>query len=646
MIAPKLIMLFLQRPILEPRKPTVPSTSTDAEKRLPPPPSQQKEEARPKSAAVSETGPAHLKAESIHKLFSGAPQFYVRSEGHHAGPPHPSVAFPWNEELEIRDLSDHGQIEDHAWSCVTTTPHIVRRTRGYKGGNGIDVGKGGTRAKWVPRAKERPNMLSMQGLERGTVGFQAALEIAVADALYEDKGFDDKTVRHLRGKFLGDKKHGLRHLDEAAILSRLYEISKRYHEKSPPAKTTVDWYQELFTRVLFPPTRVLDSGDPYSFHVQIEALLNVLTAPHIWVDFSNVEWRIRLGQILWTSTDAVPLGEDDFGGIHMDRPETQRYWLLLQIMLSCELVIRLDALTQDAERNPKLISLEETRRFERDCTRSVKWSLLLARIWLENIQVKLPPKIEVKPQPERRGSGWFATIKTAIAGEHIETPPVAGVAEVEFNGRYKNRQVNGLVHFAKKLRWPDADNLEMKFGAQFVEQAKSMDVSGAFPGTATPVAGTPLSMTTQKTSYFAGASRPGIRRGLSQNRVSSLLAPSGWLSKSFLTGLILPGEGLSHFMISTLLENDEAAVARLGEDANLYGGFAYEGRTYWSIACVIGRVLAAGTDASECMGWLTSPIIPSQSSDLAEGWVNVQVELEPRSGKFPPNPSTLDEYAN
>lgn len=471
-------------------------------------------------------------------------------------------------------------------------------------------------------------MLSVQGLERGTVGFQAALETAVADALYEDKGFDDKTVRHLRGKFLGDKKHGLRHLDEAAVLSRLDEISKRYHEKSPTPKTTVDYYQDLFTRALFPPTRVLDAGDPYSFHVQIESLLNVLTAPHIWVDFSNVEWRIRLGQILWNPADAAVPEEDDFLGVKIDKPETQRYWLLLQILLSCELVIRLDALTQDAEKNPKLISLEETRRFERDCTRSVKWSLLLARIWLENISIKLPPKIDLKPQPERRGSGWFATIKSAIAGPEETTPPLAELNEVEFNGRYRDRQVNGLVHFARKLRWPDAESLEAKFMKLYEERAKSIEVSGAYPRASTSVAGTPLSMTTQRTSYFAGASRPGIRRGLSQNRISSLLTPSGWLSKSYLTGLILPGEGLSHFLISTLLENDEAAVARLGEDANLYGGFVLEGRTYWSIACVIGRVLAAGKDASECMGWLTSAVTPSS---VGEGWVNIKVELEPRS---------------
>jgi len=108
--------------------------------------------------------------------------------------------------------------------------------------------------------------------------------------------------------------------------------------------------------------------------------------------------------------------------------------------------------------------------------------------------------------------------------------------------------------------------------------------------------------------------------------------PSGWLSKSYLTGLILPGEGLSHFLISTLLENDEAAIGQLGEQANLYGGFVYSRKSFWSTACIIGRVLAAGKGSSECMGWLSSPILPN---GVGQGWVNIEIELEPRSGMLP-----------
>lgn len=482
------------------------------------------------------------------------------------------------------------------------------------------------RAKFVPRAKERPNMLSMQGLERGTVGFQAALEISVADALHDnDKELSARTVQKIRNKFLKNKNHGLRRLDEAAVLKRLVEISDIYNADKPPSRTTVDMYTELFTRLLNPPTRVADAADPYSFHVQIEALVNVLTAPDIWVDFSNVEWRIRLGQILWSP--AVQPDVEDEDKNDPEKPETQRYWLLLQILLSCELVIRLDAVTLNAQTNPKLITMEATHRFEKNCTRPVKWSLLLARLWLENIRINVPI---VEVNEPKAVSGWLAPIKSLVGGDKIvHHDKVVGTPE--FHGRYQDRQINGLVHFARKLRWPESDDLAEKFAHRAAEKERHSGSSKTTPAGGTPVVGTPLSMTTQRSSYFVGAGRPGIRRGLSHNKMSSLFNPAGWLSKSYLSGLVLPGEGLSHFLMSTLLENDEIAVARLGEDANLYGGFVFNDRTYWSTACIIGRVLAAGKDVSECINWLTSPVTPE---GMTEGWVNVQVELDPRSGKL------------
>ena len=69
---------------------------------------------------------AALSEDDIEKLFSGAPQYFARTESHYHGAPHPSVAFPFDEELEIRDLTDHVQIEDRAWSGVTAWPHITR----------------------------------------------------------------------------------------------------------------------------------------------------------------------------------------------------------------------------------------------------------------------------------------------------------------------------------------------------------------------------------------------------------------------------------------------------------------------------------------------------------------------------------------
>jgi hypothetical protein len=147
-------------------------------------------------------------------------------------------------------------------------------------------------------------MLSMQGLERGTVGFSAALEIDVADVLYEQTEAPASpqlgSLAKRRNDFLNVKKQGVRPLGESDILMELLEIGESYHQPPPSQeKTSVELYTKLFTQVLFPPSRVTDLHDPYSLQVQIEALLDALATPNIWIDFSLVEWRIRVGQILW-----------------------------------------------------------------------------------------------------------------------------------------------------------------------------------------------------------------------------------------------------------------------------------------------------------------------------------------------------------
>jgi hypothetical protein len=110
--------------------------------------------------------------------------------------------------------------------------------------------------------------------------------------------------------------------------------------------------------------------------------------------------------------------------------------------------------------------------------------------------------------------------------------------------------------------------------------------------------------------------------------------PGGWLSNTYLSGLTLPGEGLAHFLISTTIENDQLAISRLGRNASLYGGFKYSTRSFWSKECILGRVLAAGKDARECMGWVSSPIT---SKAMMEEWVDIEVDFICKS--------TLEEQA-
>jgi hypothetical protein len=506
----------------------------------------------------------------------------------------------------IRDLCDHVQIQDEAWSCVTAWPHITR-----------DISKDSTatkelhdkqRAHFLPRCRERPNMLSMQGIERGTMGFQAALEIGVADALHvpeenaPEVGAESLSER--RRKFLNGK-DGVRPLNDSSLIDRLIDVSTTYHEDPLKRKRpTVELYTELFTQILFPPSRVTDADDPYSLQVQIEVLIHVLASPKIWVDFSLVEWRIRLGQILWgPHLEPHPDDEIAINNEVMHEPGTQKYWLLLQILLSCELLMRLDAVSSNIEPG-------EIHRFDKNATSAVKWSLILARNWLENIRIE---KAQSNVIFEKKPPGWLATLTGGGATAALVND---GIHKALFHGRDQTRQLCGLLHFARMLKWPNVENLATKVSLNGITISDSTQ--------STPAVGTPLSVSPERSSSYFANRRPGFPRGLSMKQtISAIIHPAGWLSNSYVSGLVLPGESLSHFLISSLLENDDVAVSRLGEEANLHGGFIYHDKSFFSSACIVGRVLAAGKSASECMGWISSDIVPRGSGGA---WINIEVE--------------------
>ncbi|WQF83217.1 hypothetical protein CDEST_08231 [Colletotrichum destructivum] len=567
---------------------------------------------------------ATLSDDDVEKLFSGAPQYFARSEGHYTGAPHPSVAFPWDESLEIRDLNDHVQIEDAAWSCITAWPHITRDMNSNPAA--IRCAKERKRAHFNPRCRERPNMLSMQGLEKGTMGYQAALEMPVGDALQEEQfGFDSlgskaNAIVEQRQRMLASK-DGLRRLEETAILDQLIKNADRYKENKVHRNIHNTLYNELFLGILHPPTRVIDHHDPYSLSVQIQALVKVLAAPNVWVDFSHVEWRIRLGQILWGSFEGDELEtEVDIEDAETnDERKEERYWLLLQILLACELLIRLDAITEGEELGIESIRPAEIKRFEKDANATVKWSLHLARAWLENIEI-IERKVDPTNTHKRNSSGWLASLtgKMSLHPNSSHAHPHDGISVYTIQGRYCERQVNGLTNFARKLRWPDIES------DSYAEQISDTvnKVSEATP-IHTP-AETPMSIDTKRSSYFGGGRTEAkvTRHPSGKHKISAALHPSGWLSKSYVSGLMLPGEGLYHLIMSTLLENDKEAMAKLGPMANLCGGFVYRGKSFWSTTCIVGRVLAAGQGSAQCMGWISSDITPQGHGD---GWLNIDV---------------------
>ncbi|KAL8387298.1 hypothetical protein RB599_002479 [Gaeumannomyces hyphopodioides] len=661
--------------------PFSPRSACNPNKPLPSPPPPGSEEAaktppkKPtlKLARIMST----LTDSELEKLFSGAPQYFARSEGPNTGAPNPSVAFPWDESLVIRDLTDHTQIEDEAWGCTTALPHIIRSPRrpGSSGSSGSSCKA--KRAHFYPKCHERPNMLSMHGLEKGTVGFSAAMELAASDALQEEQfGFDPSGHRanaiiEARQRMLTSK-DGLRHMEESAIMEQLIKNGHRYVVNNIQDNTlSTALYNELFLHILHPPTRVLDHSDPYSLSVQIHALLKVLGTPNVWIDFSHVEWRIRLGQILWGSSTDSSEPEDDVEDIspdtraaptNVEARSEERYWLLLQILLACELWIRLDAIVEADDAGVGHIKPREIYRFQQEATPSVKWSMLMARAWLENIEIikAEPPKLGVDLDGHQP-TGWLATLtkRMSLTSDHHSggaggstqgsRPTSSRLADDQpaylMKGKHGQRQVDGLTHFARRLKWPDIESYENRISTNIRAVA-----NGTTPLNSPPASPLPTTEA-RRSSYFGGTSgifskhlgsahvsttngdagsatkvahiADQIRRQPSKRRkISAALHPSGWLSKSYVSGFMLPGEGLSHFIMSTLLENDAEAMRRLGPVANLCGGFVYCQKSFWSTACIVGRVVAAGKGAVECMGWISSDVTPQ---GLGDGWLNIEV---------------------
>ncbi|KAF7547081.1 hypothetical protein G7046_g9122 [Stylonectria norvegica] len=570
---------------------------------------------------------ATLTDNEIEKLFSGAPQFFARSEGHSTGAPNPSVAFPFDEELEIRDLTDHVQIEDKAWSAVTAWPHLTRDINHDAAAK--KKAEEHQTAHFFIRLRERPNMLSMQGLEKGTMGFSAALELSVGDVLEEEQfGFESvgkkaKVVVETRERMLSAT-GSLRRLPETEILDRLKRNGELYRDNDLRKKTSIQTYQDLFHTFMRPCNAVVDKRDHYSLTNQINALLKCLGANNVWFDFTHVEWRIRLGQILWGEQDGDDL--EDTSSIHdavsaNERAE-EKYWLLMQILVATELLLRLDAITEGEEYGVESFRPIDVVHFERAATRMVKWSLHLARSWLENIDVAKFEGIPQKEPAPPQIPGWLGSLvsKITLHHHHTEATPPSAVYNYEIKGRHGQRQVNGLTHFAKKLQWPGIDTYSYE-----TKISNNMQNSAA----ATPVSvATSKSTVSKRSSYFG---QWDVRSGYSdkdkvqanRRKLAAALHAKGWLSKSYVFGLMLPGEGLYHYLMATLLENDVEAMEKLGPFANLCGGFVYGGKSFWSTSCIVGRVIAAGKGSAECMGWVSSDILPV---GLSEGWVNIEVE--------------------
>lgn len=544
-------------------------------------------------------------------MFAGAPKFEVKGNK-------PKVSYRWKLDEEI------GQPKDFVYAGhVTFAAATLGRRESSKAVDDLLENDGD---RCIPRTVdpdlvEVPNMISLNGSEPGTVGLEYYLQMPVSDSkrYAEDDEDDIKSKRQLLAT--SPERLGLKPLDLENIIDRLSELGdaresrvmEEIETQRPNEQKAAELYAELFSKVLtHPRTSGLADAPNAGLDGQIIALARVLDLSGLWYDFSLVENRIRLGQLLW------PSWEDDESILNDEEPvSSERDIVLLQITLACEMLIRVELC------DTPMSTLSQ----------KMRWDLVLAQRFLENVRVA-PKTLSSDERISRNSVMSIASFVTARENpEEQRTQPI-------LYPRHEKRQVEGLLAFADALAWPHKDEICERFAERVRRHSRDAAARFSIYG-APPPSSTPSQPPTAQTNYFSSQhqKRPQVNRTATAQSLQLLPASAyspttfdlgGWLSRSWLTGLILPGESSSHILISTLLENSPAAVAALGDAANLYQGFIYKSRSYWSKSCILGKVMAASNGATDCMGWIACDWAPLAQED---GWVNIEV-------KEPPPPST------
>ncbi|KAF3399790.1 hypothetical protein F1880_008003 [Penicillium rolfsii] len=406
-----------------------------------------------------------------------------------------------------------------------------------------------------------------------------------------------------------------------------------------------------------PPPADLLPGHPQSLKSQIKTLATVLATPGAWINFSLPEWRFRAGQILW---ETPPHGDGDCvvpndcsAGTSKNpwvNSGMERKWLLIQVLLAAELLFRLDAFVRVGmlhDPHGGLITASELQHFDQLREGKVNWDLIFVRRFLDNLDITCdsPPSSDSpvgggsssstspveRQSTKHRGFSLFDSITRRISS--TQEADVRSAWECQISSPYVRQQLEGLYVFAENIGWSKVGALRSHFericknGKDLFIPRVNTDVVYGQVADSEDVTKTGV----KNDMYSRSRCRRSVKlRSISREdkdpHASEVL---GWISRSWLSGLVIPGEAICHLLIGTLLENDADAIERLGPTANLYGGFVYDGRSYWSKASIVGRVLSSLDGAKTCMGWVGSDVLPhdeTTSEPLAEGWFEVPMQ--------------------
>lgn len=651
--------------------------------------------------------PEGLTKEDVQHLFYGAPQFML--EKGRRGRYFPQTFFPWNNDLEMSDLQDRRYLRHESFALATLHAHLpIPDEVGWTPGKALPLKKEGLETGKRPMFElgiyERPNMLGLEGREPGTVSMRYFLERPVADGIQDGKikehgkdvdveailtagpateafkllalskdndELNAKVGKHApaqdRAKLIREgspawKSCGVRDISMKTLAERLEMIDGwRDHVVNAGWRVTIldemkldDLHAHLFGELLYPPRKMSSDTkqDKAALKVQIEALVKVLTTPGAWLDLSVPEERLRWGKIMHGRTTRY---DPSTGTMSLD-PE--RKWLLIQLLLSVELVMRLDAaLRLGIAMHAESFELtgEEIHHFNKLRNLKVNWDLVVARRYLVLCRIKkiektphsqptspAPPPAHVSPKSSDHHGGFLGGLRHTLGLDdtkaEVHLPDYYDVAILP---RQPAVMVEGILRFANNMGWPRANEIQARLtqklchaGPEEREKFLMDTIScGAGSGKAHPSHSTPAHATLT----------PSLESFSVDLHAANPDTVGGWLSHSWLSGLILPGNSTCDILMATLLENDTdpSTLQTLGATDVPFRscGFILNGSSWWSKSSVIGRVMAPLRGGKESMGWLYLPdfvpLYEATSKPVSNRWVKVKTFPVPTTRQRP-----------
>ncbi len=541
---------------------------------------------------------------------------------------------------------------------------------------------------------ERPNMLGLDGREPGTIGMRYFLERPVSDGSLDEKvkehgkdveidlaianapameafkmlalsnendGLNAKIGKHApiveRAKLIREGAHswkavGVRDISMEALASRMEQIGlfrdqvleAGWRDTVLNHMNSAELYTHLFCELLYPPRKIPTDAkhEKASLKIQIEALVKVLTTPGAWLDLTAPEARLRFGKILHSRSTRY----DHTTGHFIIDPE--RKWLLIQLLLSVELVIRLDAalrLGVALHAESFEISSEEIHHFNKLRNLKVDWDLVAARrylflSYLKKVEKKAPASVSQSPQRERPSQPrqtssatrehhrLFGGLKHKMglntATDSTDPHHLLDSCDVAVMPRQAAVMVEGLIRFAANIGFPRTEelheSLRQKLCTPNADDREKLLMDAIVCAAGSTPEPKPDNLTVSLQAFNV------------ELQAASNDTIGGWLSHSWLSGLIMPGTSICDILMSTLLENDPdpQTLRELGSaDIPLRGsGFILNGSSWWSKSNIVGRVMAPMRGAKECMGWLYLPnFVPLYENTLklvSTRWVKIK----------------------